>query len=127
VCKSNDIADFSVTTFWRDDNGILTDCGHIDVEETRGRGLTADQAREALRAIDKAYKSGEPFSPATQTDRSLLRWLMRTYGLSNNAAKAQIENWACPAGTDSESLIERVDFINEHRNKKLAYKVKKIP
>jgi RecA-family ATPase len=128
VCKSNDQADFAVTTYWREDTGVLRDVGHLDIGELDyDSGLTTDQAKQALREIDMAFNDGKPFSPSPRSDRYLINWLMKTFSISRAAAKRQMDNWTNPPGFDAESLIEQVTFTDKDRNKRAAYKVKKIP
>ena len=127
VCKSNDAANFTVTTFWREESGILSDIGYIDLESSTHATMNGQQCREALEEMRRRYNDGQPFSPAQNSDRSLLKWLMSTYGIDRSAAKRQIENWVCPPGVGSESLVEISTYVNEYRKERQCYKVKRIP
>lgn len=126
VVKFNDEHNHEITTFYRGENGVLEDMGHIDILGAGVITLTNEQAGNALREIRMAWESGNPYRASTQSPRCIVKWLMKTFNIKKQQAQWQRDNWLCPP-LGSEPLIEERLYKDAQRKERMGLYVKRIP
>lgn len=113
MVKFNDQHNLDVTTYYRDDNGLLVDLGTIDISGEVS-GLSTEQCKQALREIRILWESGRPLMLARNSANNIHKWLVKNFKITDKQAKIQVDNWSV-RGFDGVTILEEREFKTEDR------------
>lgn len=125
MVKFNDQHNADITTYYREDNGLLRDIGSLSLEGANS-GMNTEQCRQALREIRMAWESGEPFRTQPRATKDVFSWLIRSFGITKLQAKNQVGLWLNPSIGGTPLLSEKI-YKDEQRKERLGLYVNNIP
>lgn len=116
MVKFNDQHNSDITTYYREENGLLRDIGTINVDG-KTSGLTQQQCEQALREIRMLWEAGTPLRIAPNSPNSIHKWLVKNFKINRDQAKIQVDNWTV-RGLDNIVILEEREFLGPNRHKK---------
>lgn len=125
MVKFNDRHNSDITTYYREENGLLRDVGSLSLEGVNS-GMNTEQCRQALREIRMAWESGEPYRAQPRATKDVTTWLMRSFGITRIQAKNQLGLWINPSIGGTPLLSEKL-YKDEQRKERLGLYVNTIP
>lgn len=95
VCKSNEFGSDKITTYIREQSGLLRDrTDEVSECLLKRSKLTLEQVQEIFAEIHSRWESKEPFSGHHNgRDRYLGRWMADNYDLDYSAAREYVNLW----------------------------------
>ncbi len=125
MVKFNDQHNSDITTYYREESGLLRDIGTLSLEGANS-GMNTEQCRQALREIRMAWEAGEPFRAQHQASKFIGSWLVRSFHITKSQAKNQVDLWLNPSIGGTPILSEKL-YKDENRKEKLGLYVNIIP
>ena len=125
MVKFNDQHNSDITTYYREENGLLRDIGSLSLEGANS-GMNTEQCRQALREIRMAWEAGEPFRTQPRATKDATTWLIRSFGITRLQAKNQLGLWLNPSIGGTPILSEKL-YKDEQRKERLGLYVNIIP
>lgn len=125
VVKANDRETREITSFIRQDNGVLKDIGPVCIDYATIVMPAAD-CRAALEEIRKAWDAGKPFRTSPQAEKNIFDYLAKSFRITKTQARFQVQSWTNPP-IGSDAIMEERSFKDDKRMTKSGLYVKRIP